>query len=101
MSVKVNLRAIITADGEYIPFRNIESFNTSAKIPDTEQQLIDKLKDDFVVRIRTHAGYEYYCSMIRVMKETQNYDLSGFTPEDFFNTVVFECWMSHYEDKKK
>ena len=75
---------IITDDDCFIPLKNVESM----KLPDREDMVIDKLKDDPCMTIRTLSGKEYSMRMNDRMMAM----LPSSTTKHSAMTAVFSKW---------
>jgi len=89
--MSIILRSLYSIDKESIPLIHIESMNSSREYIEREQQIIDILKDDFIIRIRTYSGREYLCSMKdSIARSDPSYKHSQ---ETFYQEIVFEQWL--------
>jgi len=78
------LTAIVSDDWEYILFNHIESMN---KQRDAEEEIVDKLKDDLVIKVRTVSGKEYDMSVRLLMDRLAvKYEL------DEMWDIIFDNW---------
>jgi len=88
----MKLRFLYSIDNEFIPLSNVESINSSQSIQSIEDRVVDKLKGDYIIRIRTLSNREYICSMNQIIK-TLGSEYKG-NAESFFRDVVIESWLA-------
>jgi acyl-ACP thioesterase len=96
MSNLLKLRALKSLEKEYIPLKHIESINTDSNIfLDDETRTVNKLKDDFVIRVTTLSGNNHLVS-INQMKGSVEGSNREFPvdPKQFYHEVIFESWIS-------
>lgn len=86
--VPFKLRAVYSVDREYIPLKHIESINRNFR--EDCDEVVDKLKNDQIVRITTLSGKEHLISMldhIDIVKEDIH------TPEEMWE-IIFNNWLN-------
>jgi hypothetical protein len=76
---------IYIAPNETILLKFVESFSFGA---DSEQDVVDKLKDDYCFYVRTISGKEYTVSA-KLMQETIKYTM----PHKEFAQSVYSKWL--------
>ena len=76
--------AVITATGEVIPFKFIESM----RIRNEESEIVDKLKGDVSIEIRTLSGKEYTISTNNVHQ-----NLGGTATGKNLAQSIFDKWI--------
>lgn len=63
--------AVVTSDGTIVSFKSIESFKFTE--PESEDAVIDKLKDDVFFEFRTVSGKEYTSSALTICRIQLHY----------------------------
>ncbi len=84
MSYVFASHAVITATGEVIPFKFIESM----RIKNEDDEIVDKLKGDVCIDIRTLSGKDYTISMNVVHQE-----LGGTPTGKNLAQSIFDKWI--------
>jgi len=81
---------VIAEDNTVVSLRSVESMNLAR---DSEEQVVDKLKGDALIEIRTMSGAIYTISMRKQMDIIgKQYKLSDDPGE--VRTAVFERWVA-------
>lgn len=80
---------LVANDNTVVALKFIESMNLSR---DVEEQVLDKLKDDVVLEIRTVGGVQYTVSSRHQMEILKQYCLSDDPIE--LRTAIFERWVN-------
>ena len=85
-----SLRALISLNDEYVPFRHIESINRAPGTP--EDNTINKLKGDEIIRVTTTSGkthgvsIRYHITLLAAAGHTVN------TLEDMWQ-IILNDWL--------
>ena len=85
---KVQLRAVITSDGRYVPLKFVESINF--KRDKDEDTIIDVLKGNSTLEIHTLSGENHIIDLSHVINKME--DISDV--DDMWG-IVFESWIYH------
>jgi hypothetical protein len=73
----MSLGAVFSTDDELIPLKSIESINYN--FAEKEDQVINALKDDIIIRVTTLSGRQHMVSMRQLMEDWPNEEISTVT----------------------
>lgn len=92
----IDIFIIIGNDGEYIPITSIATINISDKVGLPEDQTIDRLRDDFTIRVTLHSGIQHYCSMNDVITALleDGHTIGELSAKEFYFQHVHSSWIA-------